>query len=332
MVTTDSIINLCIFLTSILLNGVVLSLYPHFKINGRMNAGNLVIFLQSMIDIVLSTTSLIFYTEIIASDLHVSIHLVNFDQFELSLNAYIICVLIYSSTLSFNFFMIALTIWTRYVAISGIYLLKIKTLLSIFFINIVVAISLCVIIFYYGVDRDADPNIIYKFYQQNNYTDPYITPTTRSISFKTNDFKVIIISIPIILFINTNVFIIFKYLRKYRVYMKSKFSSMSAKTRTLGYNFLRILFLQICNPIVFLFVPTLVYIIAVFIKLDVRAFGIIIFQLSSIVSPLNALFILICLTKSRKIITNRFNKIMFQILSQKKKALANASTNITPQM
>uniref|UniRef100_A0AC35TXW5 G_PROTEIN_RECEP_F1_2 domain-containing protein n=1 Tax=Rhabditophanes sp. KR3021 TaxID=114890 RepID=A0AC35TXW5_9BILA len=323
MLSIGEIINLVIFSISILSNGLVLSLYPHFKINNTINAGNLVIFLQSFTDTLFTITSLIFHNELVAQQSYCSIFFIYFNQFQLSHNTFLLFGFIYTCTLNFNFFMMALTIWARYLAISGEYKLKIKVLLLIFFLNGIAVMLLSAHIVYFGVDHDADPYIIYKFDQQNNYTDTYVKATSTSISLKTSGLKFFAILLPIAFYININLFMIIKFLQKYRIFMKSQFSLMSTRTRTLGYDFLRILYFQICNPVAFMFIPIILYFVAILLNLNVRSFGSVIIQLAGVVSPLNAIFVVIGLTKSRRIMLNRCNRILFTVSCRKRKILRN---------
>uniref|UniRef100_A0AC35TUN4 G_PROTEIN_RECEP_F1_2 domain-containing protein n=1 Tax=Rhabditophanes sp. KR3021 TaxID=114890 RepID=A0AC35TUN4_9BILA len=303
MVYYQTVINVTIFCLSLFTNSLVLTLYSNYKTSGRMEAGNLVMFLQAFTDMLFSATSLVFHSEIITQNDYVSYCFVYLNQFNLEHGLYLFLLFIYLTTVNFNFFMVTLTIWARFLTISEKHRINRKRLFKVLFANVVGCIFITAGVVYYGYEKDADPLILPQFYQRTNTTNEYITPTSTSISFKINSWNYLIALCPNFMYISINMLAIFMYLIKYRNFMKSQIEFMSEKTRQLGNDFLRILILQLLAPTFLLFTPILVYLILVIFKLNALTLATIAFQLNTIVPILNPIFFIVGLTKSLMILS-----------------------------
>uniref|UniRef100_A0AC35TVY8 G_PROTEIN_RECEP_F1_2 domain-containing protein n=1 Tax=Rhabditophanes sp. KR3021 TaxID=114890 RepID=A0AC35TVY8_9BILA len=299
MLSISTIFNISIFCLSMISNTLVLSMYSHFKVAGKMEPGIVVIFLQTITDVLFSTTSLLFHSEVIYQNNYVSFCFVYLKDLNLSQTANAVLLFIYVNSLNFNFFTVTLTIWARYLTIASKHQMTVERPLWIFFANIIICSILTAFVVFYGIDQTADPYIISKYYKSNNITSEYITSSSTSISFKSNEWNFIIGLIPVCLYINV----------KYRKNMKSQFQFMSAKTRTLGNDFFKILVLQLCAPLCLHFAPILLYVAIILLKLNFVSFGSIALQLSSTVPFLNPIFFLLFLTKSRNIMKMRIRRI-----------------------
>uniref|UniRef100_A0AC35TYU9 G_PROTEIN_RECEP_F1_2 domain-containing protein n=1 Tax=Rhabditophanes sp. KR3021 TaxID=114890 RepID=A0AC35TYU9_9BILA len=330
--TLDKIINLFIFLFSLISNILGLSLFHHFKVSGKINTANWLIFIQCSSDIVFSVSSFLFHSEIATINKYVVFYLINFESVDLHFTVSFLFVYIFLIIAFFNPCIVATMLYTRYKTItnSGVSeKIGMKKVVKILLANTVFIIIAMFSLMYNGFEIDGDPQILYKFDQVNNYTDTYVNENSRAILFNLTSIKYMISIASLVIYITIMLGIIMTYLIKYRAFMTKNLIYMSEMTRMLNNDFFKILLLQTISPILFLFGPFSVAIISILLQIPTRNLITYIFISGSCVPLSNALFLLIFLRKSRDIMKNRFKRLVNSILCKTNQNIFLALTTHT---
>uniref|UniRef100_A0AC35U4F0 G_PROTEIN_RECEP_F1_2 domain-containing protein n=1 Tax=Rhabditophanes sp. KR3021 TaxID=114890 RepID=A0AC35U4F0_9BILA len=166
------------------------------------------------------------------------------------------------------------------------------------------------------IEFNGDPLMLYKFDQENSYTDTYLTQNSKVIIFNATNIPYILCLVVLIVYITLMFGIITTYLAKYRKIMRNRRDHISSNTYKLNDDFFKILFLQTISPVVLLFVPFVIALFMLILKMPARNFITNIMISGSCVPLFNGLFLLIFLRKSRIIMTHRFKMIANSILLQ----------------
>uniref|UniRef100_A0AC35TT54 G_PROTEIN_RECEP_F1_2 domain-containing protein n=1 Tax=Rhabditophanes sp. KR3021 TaxID=114890 RepID=A0AC35TT54_9BILA len=252
-----TILNLGIFIMSMLINLFALSLYKHFQVQGKQNIAMISTFFQFILDFIFAIGNLFLRLEIIAikgEQNYVSFRMVYLDYFQTTFFSYCVCVFLFNTIYCFNFATVSITIFVRYAFVT-LREIKIKHLMSMYLAALIaLAVSLVPFCFY-GMNSNVDLNIIYQTNLITGDIDETITSNSKSISL-IMDLSVIIYLGPTFILLNVFFAIIFQILMRYRKYLISNKATMSESTRRLNNDFFKILLLQAVTPVLLLFLPT----------------------------------------------------------------------------
>uniref|UniRef100_A0AC35TL89 G_PROTEIN_RECEP_F1_2 domain-containing protein n=1 Tax=Rhabditophanes sp. KR3021 TaxID=114890 RepID=A0AC35TL89_9BILA len=315
MLQIDQILNIIIVVSSLVLNILVLSLFSHFKVNGKLNPANWLIFIQCGIDIVFSITSFIFHAELVTINKYAVFYLINFDSVNLPVIVYYLFLWFYMAVAYINPTIVATMLYVRYQTIVNTGKAHdMKTVLKILISNCLFVVADVFMSMYNALEFDGDQNILYKFDQINNYTDTYVTKDGKALVFNVANIVYVIGIAVLVIYISSMFGVIATFLLKYRKFMIDNRSHISEETYLLNKEFFNILFLQTISPILFLLAPFCIVLVMVLFQIPARNLLTYVLISGSCVPLMNALFILLFLKKSRKILKDRGKRLVNFIL------------------
>uniref|UniRef100_A0AC35TQA6 G_PROTEIN_RECEP_F1_2 domain-containing protein n=1 Tax=Rhabditophanes sp. KR3021 TaxID=114890 RepID=A0AC35TQA6_9BILA len=308
MIESDQIANLLILLFSIVLNILGLSLFSHFKVNGKISSANWLIFFQCSVDIVFSVVAFVFRCEFVIINNYIVFFLINFNGINIPFFLYFVFTHLFLTIVFINPPIVATMVYVRYHTVINFKEtpnVRMKAVIKLLFASILIDIVGVFSTMYFGIKSYGDQQLLYKFDQTNNYTDMYVNADSRALILDMNNIFVILCAFSGLTYMLILLAIICTYLN---FIISNK--NQSTETYKLNKDFLRIMFLHTLSPILFLFTPLIILLFYISLQIQSRNLMTYVFSTSPCVPLLNALFLLIVLKKSRQVMGGRFERIL----------------------
>uniref|UniRef100_A0AC35TZP8 G_PROTEIN_RECEP_F1_2 domain-containing protein n=1 Tax=Rhabditophanes sp. KR3021 TaxID=114890 RepID=A0AC35TZP8_9BILA len=275
--------------------------------------------MQFAFNCIMAIYCLIFRLQIVEIDNLYVIHLIYWDSSKISTLAYLFNAWMNFAIYFFNFHIVTLNAIFRYLHSTRMFNAKMKHLALTTIVGLLIVILITVNLFYNGLVPDADPLIIYKDNLKQNFSDVDL-----------NLYLVIKYYIlgPLFAYIILNYLAISLTLIKYKKYLNDHKTILSSKTYRLHKEFFNVLCVQALIPLIIEFTPIIIYLTCIFFKIPAKHMGTFCHVVSSIIPSFSCIYLLVMLTKCRKVLKHRyesFSKFIFKsriLLSNFKKSWA----------
>uniref|UniRef100_A0AC35UFC5 G_PROTEIN_RECEP_F1_2 domain-containing protein n=1 Tax=Rhabditophanes sp. KR3021 TaxID=114890 RepID=A0AC35UFC5_9BILA len=294
-----------------------LSMFSAFKTEGKVNATVAVTFFQFIFNCIMACGGFIIRMQMIFIDNLYAINLVYWNSENVPFPLYISLGCLYFTIYYYNFFFVCLNTVFRYLHVTGLFQVSLKDLVLVFLFSICGVTLMNVNLYYFGIKRDADPHIIYNTNLRNNFTDIFSNAETVNFSFDFNGWGFVITIVPIFIYLIMIYATIFYSLIKYRKFMNTQKNSMSPKALQLNADFYKVLCIQALLPVLFEFTPIIILLCSIASNFANPNMGTYCTLISSIIPSCNSIYFLVTLTKSRRILKERYTRFMNLFLTNK---------------
>uniref|UniRef100_A0AC35UCY5 G_PROTEIN_RECEP_F1_2 domain-containing protein n=1 Tax=Rhabditophanes sp. KR3021 TaxID=114890 RepID=A0AC35UCY5_9BILA len=316
-----SYIILTIFVVSMSSNIIALSMIPNFKVGGKISSTIAITFIQFGFNCIMAIYFALFKAELVGVEGYYVFHLVYWDSPNISYFILVIMTFFIYICYYYNLVLVALNTFVRYLHVTNTKI-EFKHVVLICVISLIIVCIITTNSFYFGLVPDADPHAFYKNLLENNITDVFTDATSQTVAF---DFAGKYFFLIIGTFVCSYVLIIYS-LTKYHTFMTKQTHGLSEQTKKMNNEFFKILCIQALIPAVIEFLPIILYLSCVGLKIyEANNMGTWCLIISSIIPSCNCIYFLVALSKSRNILKRRYVNLSNYLCGNKVTAIGSVS-------